>query len=78
MVDAEPRFETPETLKRLQLLFDEIWNELTAADPHRVTSEAAAAERDRLAVLVVKHMATNNRHLEVIKREIIAAFKAGA
>ncbi|MDP9139056.1 MAG: hypothetical protein M3N38_12930 [Pseudomonadota bacterium] len=76
MTTAEPRYESPETLKRLQQLFDEIWTELLAAGSPHTAPEVAVAARDRLAVLVVKHVATSGQDTESIKREILAAFGA--
>ena len=76
MVTAGTRYETPETLKRLQLLFDEIWAELAASGSPHAAPEAAVAARDRLAQLVVQKIGEKDWHAAGIKREILALFGA--
>jgi hypothetical protein len=78
MAAAESRYESPEALRRLQQVFDEVWAELVAGKSLHAAPKAAAASRDRLAVLVIKHMAAHDRDIENAKREIIAAFHAAS
>ena len=76
MVTAVPRYESPEALRRLQQLFDEIWAELVAAGSPHAAPDVAVAARDRLALLVVKHAASSDPDFANIKREILASFDA--
>jgi hypothetical protein len=77
MAVTKPGYESPEALKRLQLLFDEIWDAVVASGSPHAAPEVAVASRDRLALLVVKHIGRNHQDSEKMKREILEAFNAG-
>jgi hypothetical protein len=68
---------SPETLVRLQKVFDAVWLELKARRSPHTFPWATEATRYTIANLVFRHVNEADRDAELIKRQVLQRFISG-